>query len=95
MPVIVLAHIFAKEGRETEVLEVLRSQVGPTLKEEGCINYDLHRSIDDPKLFMFHETWTSREALNAHSKSQHILSSREKTKDLLERPSEITLWDAL
>lgn len=95
MTVTVLAIVKAIKGNEAKVKENLISQVAPTRLEEGCINYDLHQSSTDPTEFMFYENWTSRETLKAHSESAHILASREKNKGLLERPTEITLWDSI
>jgi len=94
MTVTVLALICAKKGSENEVLGNLKSLVEPTRKEEGCINYDLHQSSDDPCKFMFYENWTSRQALAAHAESAHIIRNRERNAGLLERPPEITLWGA-
>ena len=95
MTVTVLALVKAQKGKENEVKINLMLQVEPTRIEEGCINYDLHQSVEDPTEFMFYENWTTREALKAHSESAHILASREKNKSLLERPTEISLWEAI
>jgi quinol monooxygenase YgiN len=95
MTVTVLALAVAKKGSEEEVRKNLLSQVEPTRKEEGCINYDLHQSKDDPTKFMFYENWISKETLSAHAASAHIAQSRLKNEGLLERPIEITIWEHL
>ena len=51
--VTVLALLRAKPGLEEEVKRELMALQGPTLSEEGCINYDLHQSKEDPSRFMF------------------------------------------
>jgi hypothetical protein len=60
MPLTVIAKLKAKDVSEEQLYEELRNLVGPTRAEEGCINYDLHRSVEDPGTFMFYENWESR-----------------------------------
>ncbi len=62
----------AKPGAEDQLYEALRSLVAPTLAEEGCINYDLHRSIEDPGTFMFYENWTTKAHWEQHMNAPHI-----------------------
>src|SRR6266446_1619964 len=63
----------AREGQETLLEAELRAMVGPTRKEEGCLRYDLHRSIDTPGALLLHEVWTSREAHTEHTHTPHFL----------------------
>ena len=74
----------AKPGAEDRLYEALRSLVEPTLAEQGCINYDLHRSIEDPGLFMFYENWTSRPLWERHMESQHLQEFSANTEDIVE-----------
>jgi quinol monooxygenase YgiN len=87
--VTVIARVEAKAGKEQEVSSALQSLVRPTLKEQGCINYDLHQDLDDPRLFFFHENWESRELLNQHLASAHVQAFRVRADDLLSQPPEI------
>jgi hypothetical protein len=41
----IIAKLKAKSGAEDQLFEECRKLVGPTLAEEGCINYDMHRSV--------------------------------------------------
>jgi quinol monooxygenase YgiN len=86
MKVDVVAHIHAKPGLEAALREVLESFVEHTRKEEGCLRYDLFVDLDDPTKFTFIEEWSSREALDAHSRSAHITAGRAKFPDLLSEP---------
>ena len=91
MKVDVVAHIHAKPGREIELRSVLESFVTPTLREEGCIRYDLFVDVDDPTKFTFIEEWGSREALVTHGQSAHIAAGRAKFPDLLAQPNWVQL----
>ena len=68
----VVAKVTAKAGFEEEVGNTLGKLVEPTLKEDGCINYDLHKSIEDPAVYIFHENWLSKDHLDKHLETDHI-----------------------
>jgi quinol monooxygenase YgiN len=80
-----------REGQEYLLEAELRALVGPTRKEEGCITYDLHRSVEPPKGFLLHEVWASREAHTAHSNTSHFLRWNAR-KDPLLASSERAFW---
>jgi quinol monooxygenase YgiN len=91
----VLARVRAKEGLEDRVREVLLGLVAPTRAEAGCLNYDLHQSIEDKTLFMFYENWVSLDALNQHLESPHINDAEEKLAGLLAEPADIKTWELI
>jgi quinol monooxygenase YgiN len=51
--------------------------VAPTRAESGCINYDLHRSNDDPSVWMLYENWRSPDDLEQHFKRPTSKNSRQ------------------
>lgn len=71
-PLTVIARLKAKSGCEEQLGEKLQGLLSPTRAEEGCINYDLHRSLDEPGLFIFYENWETRPFWEAHMKSPHL-----------------------
>ncbi len=83
-PLTVVAKLKAKNGREEQLGRMLRSLVEPTRAEEGCINYDLHRSHEDPGLLIFYESWESRPVWEAHMTSPHLVEFGEKQGALTE-----------
>lgn len=96
MPLVyVMALITGKQDAKDELGKVLSAVVPTVRQEEGCLRYDLHQSSDDKPMFMFYETWQSKESLAAHSKAPHMLEMRESIKDLVSAPAEITLWSAV
>ncbi len=90
--VTVIARIKAKPGKEAQVRQVLSKLLSPTRLEAGCINYDMHESLDNPAHFLFHENWTNQEALNKHLETAHLKNFLNQADQLLEEPVEITLW---
>jgi quinol monooxygenase YgiN len=93
--VTVIAFHRAKRGKEQALREALLAVRAPTLKERGCINYDLHDSPDQPGVLVFLENWESKADLDAHLASPHIDAFRAKAPDLLAEPPDITLWREL
>ncbi len=69
----------------------LKALVGPTRKEEGCLTYDLQRSVDKADGFLLHEVWATREAHTAHTKTPHFLRW-EARKDSLLASRELSFW---
>lgn len=81
----------AREGQETLLEAELRALVGPSRKEEGCIRYDLHRSVDTPGALLLHEVWASREAHTEHIHTPHFLRWNAR-KDALLASREANFW---
>ena len=81
----------AREGQETLLEAELRAMVGPSRKEEGCLRYDLHRSVDIPGALLLHEVWTSREAHTEHMNTPHFLRWNAR-KDALLASRDGTFW---
>lgn len=90
--VTVIARIKAKRGMESRVKDELTKLLEPTREEEGCINFDMHESLDDASQFMFHENWTSEAALRRHFETPHIRNWVALTAELLAEPLDVTTW---
>lgn len=68
----VIAYMRAAPGQREELRATLEALVEPTLQERGCVNYDLHQSLEDPESFFFYENWESSEDLDAHLAAPHL-----------------------
>ena len=91
----VVATFEARPDKETELRNALIGLVGPTRKEAGCINYDLHVSSENPRRFLFHENWTTKMALEAHLQSPQIQALLPRLDALCSAPPEIVIWDRI
>jgi quinol monooxygenase YgiN len=69
----------------------LRALIPPTRREEGCLQYDLHRAADGSGAFLLHEVWETREHHTAHTKTDHFLRW-DARKDALLATREATFW---
>jgi quinol monooxygenase YgiN len=69
---VVIAEGKAKPGKEDDLRRQLQALLAPTRAEQGCVQYDMHESVDDPGRFVFFERWTTREALDEHLQMPHM-----------------------
>ena len=71
-PLTIIAKLKAKTGAEDALFAACRDLVAPTLAEEGCPDYDLHRSVEATGLVLFYENWTTKPLWEAHMNSPHL-----------------------
>ena len=68
----IVAKITAKPDYGADIEQGLKALIPPTRSEEGCLQYDLHKSCEDPNVFMFVENWKDKASFDAHMKSKHL-----------------------
>ncbi len=91
----VIAPFQARPGKEAELRAALIGLLAPTRNESGCLNYDVHQSVDDPAKFLFHENWTSKAHLDAHLQSPHVKALLPRVDEICTGFPQITLWEAI
>lgn len=74
--------VSVKEENRNEVLEAARRLTEASLKQEGCIAYDIFESATRPDVLMFCETWRDQEALDAHATSDVFVKETKLIHDL-------------
>ncbi|MDR4945432.1 putative quinol monooxygenase [Neobacillus cucumis] len=80
--IIVNAILKPKEGFEEQLLSELKEVQAASKQEKGCINYKLHKSIED-NTFVLYEEWENNEAIENHIKSNHYQIYRENISDIV------------
>lgn len=69
--IIAIKHV--KEDRQAEFFAMAQELIDGTRSEEGCISYDLTKSIDDKNVLAFVEKWASEEyAIKRHRETAHF-----------------------
>lgn len=66
--------IQVSESNRAAVLEVAKELVAASLKDKGCIAYDVYESATRSDVLMICETWENAEALAVHSKAEHFVT---------------------
>ena len=59
----------AKDGRLNDALAAAKALTAASLKQDGCIAYDVFESATRPGILLICETWRDEQALAAHSAS--------------------------
>lgn len=73
--IVIVAKVTIKEEFTNELYPLLKSLHKSTHSHDfGCIQYDLHKDLENENSFTFIETWENAELLDAHMKKEHFLS---------------------
>ena len=88
----VIASIRVKAGMLSEFVEIFKANLLSVREERGCIEYfptvdinaDLPPQSMDENVVTIIEKWESLDALRDHLKAPHMLSYKEKVKDMVE-----------
>jgi len=85
----------AKEGKEVELEKLLSSMIPETAKENGVLEYRLHRLESSERKFFFYEKYESQEALDSHLASAHYKSLVRSLEGVLESPPAVEMYTLL
>lgn len=88
--VTVVARVKARSGMEDLFAEEMEPLVEASRSDAGCINYDLHRGLEDPSVFVLYENWSSNQALDEHLEQPHVQEWLGKLGDLADGEVEIS-----
>lgn len=84
MSIFLTALVKSKPGKADEMKAVLQQLVIDSRKETACLQYDLHQSVSDVNLFIFHEEWASESGLQLHNTQPHISRFIQASKDIID-----------
>ena len=87
----VVAKSFAKLDKLDRLLELSKEMTEKTVKEEGCIKYELFQDTKDPKVMIIIEEWENEGALARHMASEHFKRIVPQLNELREKPSELNV----
>ena len=85
--------VSVKEENRKEVLDAARRLTEASLKQEGCIAYDIFESATRPEVLMFCETWRDQQALDAHATSDVFVKETKFIHDLADLKIERLSFD--
>lgn len=80
----VIAIFIAKPGFEQRLEQLFAGVVDTTLREQGCISYQLNRDLANPRRFVFIEEWESQADLDRHLAAPHLKALSEQVPECLE-----------
>ncbi len=77
---------------EGQLVEAFKPAMRATLKEKGCLRYDLNRMPDEPTKFLMYERWKSVPDIESHLASDHIKKLGEKLPTLLAGEMQVQVY---
>lgn len=90
--IITLAIIFtARVDKVSELRDALVALVEPTLKEPGCLNYELSQLEENKEQFIMYEKWENQGYLERHLQQKHVVEFKNKMEALLFELPEVKL----
>jgi quinol monooxygenase YgiN len=89
---IITAKVRLQPGASEEFLDAYRWMRPQVLNDPGAIQYDLHRSADDPDQFIFYERYENEEAFAYHLTTDHFKALSARIDPLMAGPPEIGTW---
>lgn len=85
-----------KHGMEDYVEDYLISMMHYSKSHEGCLNYTIHRSLNNPHEYMMYSVWESEEAFQKHNQQHEMQEFRQKlSNEMFEQLSPKTYWLSL
>lgn len=94
-----MIHVVADQYVEKENLkkfiELAEKLVDETVKEDGCLYYDIHQDINDEKHFSFIEQWESQRHLQAHFERKHFKELVPLIKDVTSKEGHVTVYETI
>ena len=87
------ARLTVQAGQEQEFERIMRIAVPKVREEPGNHAYSLHRSTQDPRVFMFYEEYADQAALDAHR--AHLREMGIDLRALLYGPPTVEFYDKL
>ena len=76
--------ISVKTEKRARLLDVATSLTEASLKDDGCVAYDIFESHTRPDVLMICETWRDESALAAHESAAHFVQYVPQIQELAE-----------
>ncbi|HAF28251.1 MAG TPA: antibiotic biosynthesis monooxygenase [Bacteroidales bacterium] len=92
--IIVTVKSKTKPENTNEYLKEFKNISPEVRAENGCLEYELYPCRADNSEFFLFERWESKEALDAHLKTGHMIEFISKTQDWFES-KDIKIYEAL
>jgi quinol monooxygenase YgiN len=94
----VVAQLRAAKDKGDALAALLSEQAAVVRKAEpGCLVYRVHRSTEEPELFLFYEMYVNNEALQLHRQAPHLAAYRQRREKegLTDGPVEVKIFRTL
>ncbi len=95
MTIRVFARAVARPDRRDELVQALRENMAASLRERGCVGYELAQAVDDPDALTTIEVWRDEAALAEHMRTPHVAALLATVPDLVAAAPEVRSYRVL
>lgn len=88
----VVAKNYVKKDNVEEVLKLSKELIEETVKENGCLGYEMYKDVKENNILTMIETWENKEALTNHSQSEHFKRITTLMSNYMEKPAEMNIY---
>lgn len=92
---IAAVHVYIKPDKVEEFKEVIRANHEGSIREPGCLRFDVAQSKDDPTEFLLWEWYVDADANAFHKTTPHYLAFKERSAELMSRERVSDLYTGL
>ena len=93
---VLLVRIPVKAGFENEYLSLINAVIDEMRHETSFVNAVVHRSAEDPTVFLLHESWLGRDEFFTVQMKRSCRESYEaRLPQIMRAPREITILESL
>ena len=90
-PFVLLVQFRVRAGMNARVRALFADARTPTLRDRGCIAFELNEHANDARRYVVHEKWHSLSDLDHHLRTPHATNLRTSYNDLIEGHPAITV----
>lgn len=92
--IVIHAFIKVQSAHRDRFLELADDAMKGSKAEEGNISYHLYEDTKEENTFVMVEEWKDLAAVKFHGKTEHYISFKEKSKDILAAPTQVEVYEA-
>jgi quinol monooxygenase YgiN len=70
--VTIIAESEIRQDALFEYMRLVKELIAASRREQGCIAYNLYRSLSNPLKFTLIENWENEQAIESHNNSEHF-----------------------
>lgn len=92
---IAAVHVYVKPDKVDDFKAMIRANHEGSIREPGCLRFDVAQSKDDPTHFLLWECYVDEEAAAFHKTTPHYLAFKEVMPELMSRERHSDLFDGI
>lgn len=86
------AKFFIKDDQREFFLNDILPLMETARQEEGCLEYHLYESFEEPNQFVMTEKWANQEAIDNHNKQPLLLNLFGHIKEYAKKPTVVNVF---